>query len=158
VTLQQAGNYQKARALYEESLAIHREMGGKSGTGLVLYYLALLNFEEKSYTQASSLLRESLRFYYEVRAVRYLSTLIQALVKSVAQEGDPQRAACLQGIYEKMRETVGATRPAESHSENEHNEYVEALRLSLSPERFEQFLDRGRAMTLEEAIAFALSA
>jgi predicted ATPase/class 3 adenylate cyclase len=56
----QQGEYAEARALYEESLAIYRELGDVPGIGRVLVSLGILARYEGNHMAARSLLEESL--------------------------------------------------------------------------------------------------
>ncbi|MGE5103985.1 MAG: ATP-binding protein, partial [Betaproteobacteria bacterium] len=54
------GDYSAARALYEQSLALHRELGDRGGAGAVLSNLGLLAYEQGDYANARALHEESL--------------------------------------------------------------------------------------------------
>lgn len=54
------GDYAAARTLYEQSLAIHRELGDRGGIGAVLSNLGLLAYEQGDYAEARTLHEESL--------------------------------------------------------------------------------------------------
>jgi predicted ATPase len=54
------GDYAAARTLYEQSLALRRELGDRGGVGAVLSNLGLLAYEQGDYARARALHEESL--------------------------------------------------------------------------------------------------
>ena len=83
--------------------------------------------------------------------------VIQALEKlgSVAVEPDPIRAARLLGAATGARETIGAPLPA--YERAEHDAAVNHVRALLDGAVFSAAWADGRAMTLEQAIEYALA-
>jgi hypothetical protein len=108
--------YGAARDLYEESLAICRELGNRLGC---------------------------------VVGLEGLAALAVAL-------GQSERAARLFGAAEELREAMGF-RPLWPSERAEHERPVTAVRTALGQEAFAAAWTEGRAMSLEDAIAYALA-
>jgi len=68
--------------------------------------------------------------------------------------GLPERAVLLFGAQESLRGTSMQALPREDSIRHRHS--LEQARGDLGAEAFTQFWDQGRAMTLEQALAYAL--
>lgn len=69
-------------------------------------------------------------------------------------QGQPGRAARLFGAAEKLREILGVPLIA---LEAASDRYLAAVRASIDQVRFSDALAEGRAMTLEQAIEYAMA-
>jgi len=91
----QQGEYAEARALYEESLAIYRELGDVPGIGWVLVSLGILARYEGNHLAARSLLEES--------------------VELLEQAGDSEAMAAALGNLGVVARDLGEADLAENH-------------------------------------------
>jgi hypothetical protein len=83
-----------------------------------------------------------------------MSVCLGQLAEVSARQGEWQRAARLFAAAEVLRRTVSASlAPAERV---DLAESVAAIRAALGEEAFSQAWSEGRAMSLEEAVAYAL--
>lgn len=83
-----------------------------------------------------------------------LSWCLAGLAGATALEEDPERGARLWGAGEALRERIGCRIAPASRLNRERT--VALLREQLGDERFEAEQTIGRAMTLEQAVAYAL--
>ncbi len=89
------GDYGRAQALCEESLALYRGLGDKLGMALSLNVLAILTRNRGDHARASTLLEESLTL---CRALGYrwaLAETLNVLGLTVRRQGDYERAKAL---------------------------------------------------------------
>jgi len=75
-------------------------------------------------------------------------------VALAAAQGQPERALHLAGAAAALRETIGAPLPPTEQEEFER--HLEMARQTLDEEAAAKALANGRAMTLEQAIEYAL--
>jgi hypothetical protein len=73
------------------------------------------------------------------------------LARALGQLG---RAARLSGAVEALRETIGSR--LEQEEQTEHERTISAARSGLDESRFNELWREGQAMTLEQAVAYAL--
>ncbi|MBV7329319.1 tetratricopeptide repeat protein [Chloroflexi bacterium TSY] len=148
------GNYKRARALHEESLAIDRELGDKRGIAMSLNGLGIVAYETGDYETALSHYEESLAIKWELGDKQGIATSLENFVELAIVQDQPERALCLASAAVALREVIGG-----SLSPNEQAKFeghVETARLALGEVVATQALAAGRAMTLEQAIAYTL--
>jgi predicted ATPase/Tfp pilus assembly protein PilF/DNA-binding SARP family transcriptional activator len=148
------GDFATARALYEESLAIKRELGNKQGIALTLHDLGVTAHVQGDYATARALYKESLTLRRELEDKRGTATSLEELGSLIAVEGEPAHAALLWGAAEALREAIGA--PRSPFEQPRYEGAVAAARAGLDAAAFAARWEEGRAMTLENAIAYAL--
>jgi non-specific serine/threonine protein kinase len=79
---------------------------------------------------------------------------LYALSGPIGANGQPERAARLIGAAERAFEAIGVgPQPADVP---EYERYIAAVRAQLDESAFEAALAEGRAMTVEQAVAYAL--
>lgn len=105
---------------------------------------------------ARRLLEESLALCRELGDRTGIAASIEGLAAVAAALGEPDRAACLSGAIERLREEIGAPRPPSERPQHDHT--IAAARAALRDgAAFDVAWRKGRAMALGEAVAFALS-
>ncbi len=152
----QDGNYDLAQKAYEEGLALSREMGYILGELLELANLGTVALYRGLPEQAKALYAESLALSRELGDKKYSAMHLAAIAGPVATGGDPQAAARLLGASEALLETLGIIIPASDWSTLDRS--VELAREQLDEATFEAAWAEGRAMSLEQAISYALEA
>jgi predicted ATPase/DNA-binding winged helix-turn-helix (wHTH) protein/Tfp pilus assembly protein PilF len=148
------GNYQLARSLYEEGLAICKRLGNRRGTALVLGNLGNTACQQGDYESAGSHYKESLTTYREFAEKLGVVSVLVGVADLAATQRQPERAAQLLGATEYLYETTG-TRPNLAERAVRDRAVANA-RAALGEESFSAALAEGRAMSLEQAIAYAL--
>jgi hypothetical protein len=124
-------------------------------------------FEQGDIEAACSLFQRSLAAVWEPvgparSGFRPLPLCLEGLARVAAAREQKERAARLFGAAEALREAAGApfpsgaragTQPAERAAVEQH---VATVRTALGSEAFAAAWAAGRAMTLDEAVAYAL--
>jgi predicted ATPase/class 3 adenylate cyclase len=149
------GDYEGAGALYEESLAISRQLGHQWGIAHSLDGLGHVTSDQGDYAAARALYEESLAIFRQLGDQRGIALALDGLAAlAAAHQGQPERAARLSGAAEALREAVGA--PLSPHERAEYHRHVAATRAALGEEAFAAAWEAGRALSLEQAVAYAL--
>jgi predicted ATPase/Tfp pilus assembly protein PilF len=148
------GDYARARAFYEEGLQIADELGQKSEFAISLAInLAELASEERKFEEARRLCISSLRNSQEVSDKESITATLSVFAWLSFAEGKAERAAQLLGAVEHMRETFGIAFSPRQRAR--HERHVAAIRDSLDQEVFAAARARGKAMTIDQAVAYA---
>jgi hypothetical protein len=96
---------------------------------------------------------QALLAYKELDTGRYIAGVLESISSVDVVLGDTSRAVRLIGAAARLREIVGL--PLNSSDATEVSEALDAARRVLDPDELERQLERGRAMTLEEALSHA---
>ncbi len=105
--------------------------------------------------RAQELVEESLGIVRRLNEPRAVAECLETAAGIAAAGGDGARAAALFGAADAVLESVGTTRTPERQPWIDV--YQEAARMKLEPGRFEEELERGASLTLDEAIELATS-
>jgi predicted ATPase/DNA-binding winged helix-turn-helix (wHTH) protein len=145
------GNPELARSLLEEALIGWRKTGDRAGTAQSLVHLAELSHHCGDYLGAHSLLREALTIQRELGQHKQLSSFLWMFGRVAMAIKGPLATARLWGQSRRLHEEfVSAGMNARVQGE------ISTLRDALGQEAFEVAWNEGRAMTLDQAIEFAL--
>jgi predicted ATPase/class 3 adenylate cyclase/Tfp pilus assembly protein PilF len=147
-------DYRAARSLHEESLKIFRGLNDMQCLPRALCGLAKLACCQGDYGAACSLYEESLAIRRELGAKRGVAECLEGLAEAAGSREEWDRAARLLAAAAALREAVGSSLPPPDRAEYERN--VAAARTALSEKTFAAACAEGRAMTLGEAINYAL--
>ncbi len=146
------GDYVRARAYYERSLTIERDLGAKSGIAETLRQLGALALDQGDYAAAHARYREALTLEQVLGDKRTIAGLLEGFAALAASEGRAERAARLMGAAEALRAVIKAPPSPSERADNDRRIAPAAL----GDAAFAVALTQGRAMTLEQAVAFAL--
>jgi predicted ATPase/class 3 adenylate cyclase/Tfp pilus assembly protein PilF len=149
------GDYASARAYYMESLAIKREIGYPRGIASSLNNLGLVACYQGDYASARFYHNESLAIEREIGSRIGVVNSLEALMALETALSAVTRAAQLWGAAVALREEIGA--PLPPNQQEEYRRRLDVVRAKLGEEAFAVALAAGRAMTLDDAVAFALS-
>jgi tetratricopeptide (TPR) repeat protein len=147
------GDYGTARALTEEGLAIERELGVHRGVAS-LNSLARIARSQGDHREARSLFGESLAICQEQGRKLDLAECLEEMAWLASEQRQGERAARLFGTAEALREAMGAALAPVDRAE--HDRSVVAARTGLGEEAFAAAWAEGRALSLEDAIKYAL--
>jgi len=154
------GDFRRGIMLIEEGLASFQQLEDKWGAAVALRELGRVVLSEGDYERARKLYRDSLTLIREdEKAFEYERIVIMCLIglAGVARaEKKTKRAACLLGATEKLIEEWKELffTPLDRA---DYNHAVTAVRAQLEDEAtFVAAWAEGRAMTLEQAVAYAL--
>ena len=149
------GDLELAASRYEESIAIGREIEGQFTVGYALYGLGRVAYARGDYDKAHSLYRQALQMFQGTANQWNITYCLEAFAALAVAEGDMKRAARLFGktdsFYTQLRFLLS---PIERQN---HEHDVAAARVALGEEVFTRLLAEGNAMTMKEAITYALN-
>jgi non-specific serine/threonine protein kinase len=148
------GDYGHAQEMYEECLAIAREIGDRQREAYMLGCLGVVADHQGDYDRSEALTMEALAQLRELHLRFGIASALQGLAGPVGAKGQAERAAQLIGAGEALYEAMGV-RP-QSSDQSEIDRIVAAVREQLDEAAFEAARAAGRAMSLEEAVAYAL--
>ncbi len=148
------GDYDLAQKAYEECLALSRETGYKLREAITLANLASVPMHRGLPEQARALYAESLALFRELGDKKYSALNLAGMAGPAAALGYPQAAARLLGASEALLEALGIVIHAGDWSD--HDRDVVAVREQLDEATLDAAWAEGRAMSLEQAISYAL--
>jgi predicted ATPase/DNA-binding CsgD family transcriptional regulator len=150
------GDLKQAVALNEEALALYREVSDALGVVACLTNLGLVTLAQGGYERSIALLRESLRLAWDLDHKLYVQYGTIGLGGVAASQGLPVRAARLWGVAEGMSETYGTQFPPAVRSLIDYENRVAAARSQLDEAALTTAWTKGRAMSPEHAVEYAL--
>ena len=156
-TLLARGDLGGAQRMFEEGLEAARRTGNPMATYVGLYNLAQLALARGDLELASRTLEEGIGLSGRTKDRANLAHFLDALAAVAAFRDEAQRSAILLGTAEALLEEVGA---------RVHNYYapdpslrertVAEARASLGAKAFEEAWGRGRGMSFDRAVEYAL--
>jgi DNA-binding CsgD family transcriptional regulator/tetratricopeptide (TPR) repeat protein len=149
------GDYERGAALIEEAVTLYREHGYKGGLEYAVDNLGWAALLQGDHERARSYYRESLMLCKELGNKIVASESLEGLACISVAEAATQRATKLFGAAEALREAVDSQHMAEEEELREP--YVAAARSRLDETAWEAAWAEGRAMSLEQAIEYAIS-
>ncbi len=146
-------DYPRAEAFYQEGLALHRQAGAKWGIALALHNLGAIAKEQDDYPRAATLFEESLSLYREGVYTSGVADCLAGLAGIAAAKGQPEQAVQLFGAAQGLRDSTNVVAEPADRIEAERD--LSAVRAQLSQEAFAAAWAQGRALTVEQAVAYA---
>ena len=140
--------------LLQRSLDLFREIAFLDGMAHALHALGLLALAQGHCRRAGSLQRESLKLLRDSGYNGGIMTLLEGLAAVARAQHSPGRAARLFGAAEQLRESYSS--PLRPNMRSQHERDVAAARAQVDEVTWEAAWAEGRAMALEQAIAYAL--
>jgi len=148
------GDYDRAQDVYEECLALCRQVGDKQRAGVMLSNLSYVAMHQDDYQRAEALIREALTITVELNTKYFTGLCIAMLAGPVGANGQPERAARLLGASEGILLSLDASlQPAD---QIEIDCYLADIRAQLDEKIYNDACSQGRAMSIEDAVAYAL--
>lgn len=149
------GDYPKARASLEESLALEDAGGDKRGISMALASLGSVARREGDLATARVLFERSLALGREMGDALCVARGLCGLGLVVAQQGDQARGVQLLTAAEASNRHLRGSLEADEHDDVQGS--LASARAALGADAFEQALTRGEAMTVDEAVIQALA-
>lgn len=146
--------YDMAILKLEEALAIKREIDDKLGAAAVMVNLSLSLAYQKQFAKAEAFGRESLRIRHQLQDLSGMAVSLGQMADLAIEMGQASRAVTLSAASMAQRQRVNL--PPTSHVQAEIDQAMAALRQQLGDELFEQAWQQGTAMSMDDAVAFAL--
>ncbi len=152
------GDYGRAYALISKNIPAFRDQRNTDWLALSLQYagaLLLKPWQGRDLDQAERHLREGLSLSAANGHRGEMLDSVSYFAFLRAAQGDAARAARLFGAADVSRRELGLTLSAAE--EEELDPLLTRLRDSLGPQGFSEAWEAGRAMTLEQAVEYALA-
>ncbi len=149
----------QAIPMFEEGLAVARRIGDRSSAYISLYNLAQAALSRSDYDGATLLFEEGVALSEQMRDRANVAYCLEGLAVVANARGEAERSGHLIGAAEGLHEAVGV--PVYVYYKPHRSMYertVAAVRTWLGEETFEEARERGREMTFEQAVAYALKA
>ncbi|NKE63058.1 AAA family ATPase [Lentzea sp. PSKA42] len=152
-----AGDVAKATACHQEWLRITEPAGECFHRSYALWSIGLFAMAQGDHDRAAELYRESIRLRRDIRDLTGIGWSVESLSWVEAALGHLAPAATLLGAADRIWEIMGRPLRTYQHLYPYHEETERAARERLGAEGFEEAFGRGRAMDVDEAIAFSLN-
>ncbi|MBI4321704.1 MAG: tetratricopeptide repeat protein, partial [Chloroflexi bacterium] len=146
--------FDSARGALEESLAIARQLGHGQQICISLNSLADLCLDEGACSAARRALEESLSTCARLNYRPQIAYALASLGCIASAEGQPERALRLSGASDALCQSMGMT--IQPKDRRRFDRLLEPARRLLGPERAAAAYAEGQAMSMEEAIDYAL--
>ena len=148
------GDRVEARARLEEALALLREIGDRYNLANALDNLGNVVRAQGDYPTARALYRQSLITTRDLGDRWTVAYLLEDIGGLAALEGEAERALRLVGAAAALREAIGA--PLSPTEQAKLDRMLETARSTISESAQAATLAKGRAMSLDQAIDYAL--
>jgi predicted ATPase/DNA-binding XRE family transcriptional regulator len=147
------GHYGQARAYLEESLSLARERGWGEYYW-ILVHLGYAVLRQGDPARARSLFIEALQSFQEIGSKIGVTLALEGLASLAAAQEQPEQAARLFAWTDAMREKLENPRWPPEQAEVDRD--LATIKAQLGEAAFAAAHAAGRAMTLEQAVAYAL--
>jgi predicted ATPase len=147
------GQYDIARKYYEECEALLPDSGDKGDAARFAHNLGYIAQHEGDYGRAESQFRKSLKMFRQLGNRRGMAECMAGLAGLKAQQGQVEWGAVMLSAADSvLKVTGGAWWPADRVEVEANQEFI---RSAVGEAELDAAQKKGRAMTLEQALAFA---
>jgi len=147
-------DYERAVEHYTSSLDLSRKVGDKYRTAYCLRNLGIVALYRGAFTEAAASYKESLTLSKELKSLWVTEECLEGLAGVACDERQYKRAIHLFGIAEELREKLGYA--GSPNDQRAHDQRLASARMGLGDTMFTSTWAEGRAMSLEQAIEYAL--
>jgi tetratricopeptide (TPR) repeat protein len=148
------GNYDEAKAIYQEALEIFTNLADQAGVAHAIANLAGVALELRDYTTAQTLVNDSLQRYSELDFQWDLALTLGIASGVAVAHGEFDRAVRLAAASAAHRKRIGVSLPDKFRSRFERIE--KAALNGLNEEQPSAVWAAGQTMTLADAVDYAL--
>jgi predicted ATPase/class 3 adenylate cyclase len=149
------GEPERAQEFLEEARTIDTELGDEWAVAIDESGLAEVALDLGDLERARPVLRRTLDAFCEMGEHDRLAETFSRMAGLAAAEGDPIRSARLSGAAEALWEAIGIPLAPPDRARFEH--FQTKARAAIDPAAYEQAWAEGRAMTMDQAVAYALA-
>ena len=149
-----AGDTERVTELAERGVALLEARGESWNRSYLLDYLAQAHWLRGDRDQADALAREAAGLRHAVDDRIGLTMVLETLAWMEAERGGHEQAASLLGVAQRVRD-ASSVALVELFRE-QHERSVSVIIRGIGQRRFDAAYARGRAMTTDEGIAFAV--
>ena len=148
------GDLGRAAQLAEEAVALLRELGAKGDVALGLCSLGWIALLQDDLGRAADLYRESLSLSWETGLNPLVQSVLEGFACVAGAKGETERAARLWGAAQTLHETKSILRDTDFLAEADVR--ISAVRSGIGEQAWEEAWRKGRVMTLDVAVSYAL--
>jgi predicted ATPase/transcriptional regulator with XRE-family HTH domain len=149
------GQFAQAATEYEEAIALFQAAGSETGLRDMQAGLAAVRYLTGDVPQAAALYGESLQQSHAMAFWPLVVSSLLGLAGIAIEVGDPVGGARLLGAAEGIASSLGAVMYTRDYPV--HDRVLATVRLALDEQRFANVRETGRALSIEVAIAEALT-
>jgi predicted ATPase/Flp pilus assembly protein TadD len=149
-----AGDFDRAEARLRESLTLSTSY--KDNVGSVVQQLGLVALGRGDLDEATDRLREALALFEELGDRHKIGLTLEGMAKVEAARGHAEHALRLAGAADAIRTALKATLSAVDRDALER--CLEPMREALGAPGANEAIEGGRAMTIEQAVRYAMGA
>jgi predicted ATPase/class 3 adenylate cyclase len=153
-TAAMTGEYERAEAFVREAQALFREVGDRGMAPLASNRLGFLALSQDDPDRAEELCVEAIRDLQEQAQIPGIDFALEILGGVAASRGGIRRAARLWGAVAGYRDATGAPWIPEERAMIEA--HIDAARPRLEEATWREEWEKGRSMTLDQAVEYAL--
>jgi len=146
----------RAAMLLETSLALFQELGDAAAIARALHGLGMIARRQGDLDRSREMLGEALRVAWEKGARLEIARCLESLAGLACAGNLPERATRLFSAVETLRQAMGIYLPRDIHDGCDRD--LAAARAQLDEKRFAAAWAAGQALTVEQAVAYALEA
>jgi tetratricopeptide (TPR) repeat protein len=154
IALHRQGRWAAARELYGQALAVARELGAPWELGNALNEIGRAECDEGHHDLALKHFAEGMSILHGLGNRPDVIESLEGLAGVAAATAAPRRATRLWGAADALRQETGNARTV--HESIAYERQVKSVRAILTGEAFDQPWDEGRAMSLDDAVRYAL--
>lgn len=148
------GNYLQARAYYEDSISLAQEVGATWNIGWGPVRLGYVALRQGDAARAKRLFEEGQQHLKEIGEMVGVVYALEGLASLATMQEQPERAARIFAWADATREAPGHTRPPVQQADVDRD--LATIHSQLDEATFSAVWAEGQAMTLEQAVAYAL--
>jgi non-specific serine/threonine protein kinase len=140
--------------LLEQALAGFRELGDRYFASVCLHYTGILRIRQNQLIRAAEALREALFLVQQLGSTLQIAFVLWDFAEIAKAEGYSAHAVRLYCATRKIYDSIGVW-----GAENDESDFENAIapcRAVLDESVYETAVEQGRAMTMEQAIVYAL--
>ena len=148
------GDLVRAAKLTEEGVALMRELGARGEVSLGLCNLGWITLLQSDLDRAADFYGESLALAWDTGMNPIVQGALEGFACLAGARGEVERAARLWGAAQSLHEAKGIPRDTDFLAEADAR--ISEVRSSLGEEAWEEAYRKGQAMTLDEAVSYAM--
>ena len=142
-----------AFSLYEKALTLFRKLGDRYFICVTVRGLAIIQMKQHNLASAVAALQEALIAARQLESKYEIAATLAWWGEIEKHLQNPARAIRFYWAAKNVYDSIGAW---QANDEREFESGLSACRAALSEAEFEEAVEQGRAMTMEQAIAYAL--
>ena len=148
------GDYVTSRAVFEEITSAHRELGDRFNLAILLNNLGNVALMQGDHAGARSRHEEALALRRELGSKWGIAISLVGLGGAAVLAGDPERGTRILAAADALLTAINASLESDDRIPYEHG--VASARARLDEEAFAGAWAEGQALSMEQAIAYAL--